>query len=87
MPRARKKQPAEAAVEKSVLDGDPYAMLTIDEVCKLLRVSDWMVRKIIRFRQLAAVDVGGQTRIRVCDLNTFIKNHRTDDDEQTAASA
>jgi excisionase family DNA binding protein len=82
MPRARrKKTPEPRAVEAPLLDGNPDQMLSIDEVGKLLRVSGWMVRKIIRYRQLAAVDVGGMTRIRVRDLNAFIQGHRIADDE------
>lgn len=74
-------------MEAPLLDGNPNQMLTIDEVGKLLHVSGWMVRKVIRFRQLKAVDVGGMTRIRVCDLNEFIANHLVADDDPISATA
>lgn len=74
-------------MEAPLLDGNPDQMLSIDEVGKLLRVSGWMVRKIIRYRQLAAVDVGGMTRIRVADLNAFIAGHRVEHEDPTPISA
>lgn len=83
--RTPRKAKTPVEVVAPLLDGNPDQMLTIDEVGKLLRVSGWMVRKIIRYHQLAAVDVGGMVRVRVADLNAYVAGHRVEVQEPVPA--
>lgn len=50
-------------------------LYTINEVCRLLRVSDDTVRRMIKAGQLDAVKVRGQWRIKKESLDKLLKKN------------
>lgn len=47
---------------------------TINEACKLLKVSDDTIRRMIKSGQLDAVKVGNQWRIKKASIDKMLKN-------------
>jgi excisionase family DNA binding protein len=55
----------------------PEQLLTIDDVAALCRVSSKTVRRWITRRELPAVKLGAQWRIRPRDLDLFLRDRLT----------
>ena len=53
------------------------ALLTINDVCAVCKVSDKTVRRWIKAKELPAARLGGQWRIRPRDLEIFIRDRLT----------
>jgi putative molybdopterin biosynthesis protein len=51
---------------------DRTALLTINEVGRLLKVSRWTVYKLVRAGDLHAVKVGERLRFRVSDVERYL---------------
>ncbi len=53
-------------------------MLTVEEVAKELRIDPKTVRRWIKRRELVAIDIGREYRIRRSALDDFIARRQTD---------
>jgi excisionase family DNA binding protein len=53
-------------------------MLTPKEVAKMLKVSDFAIRKWLKEKKLRGVKLGDLWRIRKQDLDEFINNNLTE---------
>jgi excisionase family DNA binding protein len=51
----------------------PPRLLTIKDVARLLQVSDKTIRRLIESRDLPAIKLGAQWRIRPRDLELFVR--------------
>lgn len=62
-------------------DTGPPVLLTVGEVAAQLAMPEWSVRKIIRMRQMGAINVGRGRRViyRVepCQVQAYLDAHRT----------
>ena len=56
-------------------------VLTIVEAAKRLKISEWMVHKLIQEGSLRSVKVGSRRLIPTRDLATFIEDRRSAGDE------
>ena len=50
--------------------------LTVQEVSKLLKLSELTIYKYIRTQKLEAIEFGGHYRIPESSLSSFIENHK-----------
>lgn len=51
--------------------------MSLGQVCKHLQLSIPTLRRLIQSRKLTAARIGGQLRVLVSDLNTYIMASRT----------
>ena len=52
---------------------DEVDMLTVQDVCAKLQVSDWMVKQLIRTGRLASVKIGARRLIPRDSLELYVK--------------
>lgn len=55
--------------------GKQNAILTADEVAKVLRISKSKVYRMMQLGEISSVKFGRTSRIRLEDLQNFIRNH------------
>jgi len=55
--------------------GDVETLLTVQQICDQLQVSDQTVRRWIKARELPATNLGGKAgyRVKASDLATFLE--------------
>lgn len=63
---------------------DDNQLYTVEQTCRLLQISDWLVRKFVRNGKLPAVFIEGMTRIRAADLRAYLAQrlHTVEDLEE-----
>ena len=51
-------------------------LLTVEQVCLFLSISDWLARRLIKKGELPAVYIGDMVRVRIGDIREFIAERR-----------
>lgn len=59
-------------------DPSVVRLLTVAEACRQLRVSRWMLYRLIQTRQLQTVKLGSRRLVPVDALNALIRSRHTD---------
>lgn len=54
----------------------PDQLLTVEQVCEYLAISEWFARRLIKQRELTAVYIGSIQRVKFSDLKAFIEQRR-----------
>jgi excisionase family DNA binding protein len=57
---------------------DEQLVYTVREVAKKLKVSEWMVHKLIRERRLRSVQIGVRRLVAAVDLEEYLRELRRD---------
>jgi excisionase family DNA binding protein len=58
--------------DAQALPHDPLQLLSVDDVCKLLRVSRWQVYRLVNSRELATIQINRRRLFRRLDLQRYI---------------
>jgi len=57
---------------------EPTFVYTITEVAEKLKVSPWMVKKLIRERDLSSIRIGARRLVPAADLEEYLRELRKD---------